>query len=212
MQFPDARILLFCRTPQPGKVKTRLIPALGSEAASQLYTRLLRHAVQTVLDAHLCPLEIWVTPDAKHPFFSEWAELDSVELFVQSGADLGMRMYNATMDARMRAQSVVLIGGDCPLMSAGYLESALTKLQRGYDAVVGPAEDGGYVLLGLRQCHLTLFEQINWGAETVCEETCRRLDDLHWRWSLLEELWDIDRPEDLDRLAGVPQLSGLVSN
>jgi|TARA_B100000315_G_scaffold251426_1_gene286216 hypothetical protein len=212
MQFPDARILLFCRAPLAGKVKTRLIPTLGSEAAGRLYTRLLRHVLQIVVDARLCALEIWVTPDGKHPFFSEWIELDGVDLFTQSGSDLGMRMYNAAMDAGKRAESVVLIGSDCPVMSAAYLESALTKLHSGYDAVLGPAEDGGYVLLGLRRCHVSLFEQISWGEETVCTETCRRLNSLQWRWSLLGKKWDVDRPEDLARLAGLPQLSGLVSN
>lgn len=207
MQFPDARILLFCRAPLAGKVKTRLIPALGSEAACQLYTRLLRHSLQTVVDAKLCPLEIWVTPDGKHPFFSDWIDLDCVDLFTQSGADLGMRMYNAAVDARGRAQSVVLIGSDCPLMSAAYLQDALAKLQCGYDAVLGPAEDGGYVLLGLRQCPWQLFEQMAWGEETVCAETCRRLNGLNWRWGLLDKQWDIDRPEDLARLESLPHLS-----
>jgi len=207
MQFPEAKILLFCRAPVPGEVKTRLIPALGREGASQLYTRLLQHVLQTVVDARLCPLEIWVTPHNTHPFFLDWIDLDGVELFTQRGEDLGMRMYNAVMDARQRAQFQILIGSDCPLLSAAYLESALTKLHSGYDAVLGPAEDGGYVLLGLRQCHLQLFEQIDWGEDTVCEETCRRLNSMNWLWSLQGALWDIDRPEDLARLAKVPYLS-----
>lgn len=211
MQFPHAKILLFCKAPLAGEVKTRLIPALGSEGAKQFYVRLLRHILQTVVDARLSPLEIWVTPQDNHPFFADWTGLDCVDLYTQTGEDLGLRMYNAAMDASQRAQELILIGVDCPLMSAAYLQSALTKLHHGYDAVLGPAEDGGYVLLGLKQCQLQLFEQMSWGAETVCEETCRRLNRLKWRWSLLEKRWDVDRPEDLERLARLPQLSKLVT-
>ena len=161
MQFPDARILLFCKAPVPGEVKTRLIPALGTDGACDLYTRLLHHALQTVVDARLCRLEIWVAPDTSHPFFSDWRGMDGVDLFAQSGEDLGMRMCNAAMDAGQRAPHRVLIGGDCPLISAAYLQSALTKLHSGHDAVLGPAEDGGYVLLGLNQCDPRLFDRID---------------------------------------------------
>ena len=94
---------------------------------------------------------------------------------------------------------VVLIGGDCPVLQAEHLLQTLDWLKGGCDAVIGPAEDGGYVLLGLNKSSPELFRGIAWGGDSVLDETRSRLQGLGWQWRELEPLWDLDRPADLDR-------------
>ena len=102
-----------------------------------------------------------------------------------------------------KAPTVILVGADCPLLEARHLASAFDWLQQGEDAVLGPAEDGGYVLLGLRRVNRALFRDIPWGGDQVLALTRQRLAQLGWRWRELEPLWDLDRPADLDRLGAV---------
>jgi glycosyltransferase A (GT-A) superfamily protein (DUF2064 family) len=94
-----------------------------------------------------------------------------------------------------------LVGSDCPVLTAEYLRDAAAALAGGNDAVFGPAEDGGYLLIGLaRKPSAQLFEGIAWGTATVMQETRKRLARFDWRWHELTTLWDVDRPEDLLRL------------
>jgi hypothetical protein len=108
-------------------------------------------------------------------------------------------MAHAARTALKEAGSVVLIGGDSPVLEKEHLIKALIWLAEGSDAVLGPAEDGGYVLLALKQMNTHLFEQIAWGGDDVCELTRQRLRALNWTWRELEPLWDVDRKEDLLR-------------
>jgi hypothetical protein len=94
----------------------------------------------------------------------------------------------------------VLVGTDCPALTADYLAQAFALLDGGADAVVGPAEDGGYILIGLRRTDKRLFDGVAWGTASVLDETRARLAALGWSWQELETLWDVDRPEDLERL------------
>ena len=96
-----------------------------------------------------------------------------------------------------KASCVVLIGSDCPDLDTGYLRAAIAALETGYPAVLGPAADGGYVLLGLRRFDPSLFDGIAWGGREVFSATCQRLSALDWDWYELDTLNDIDRPEDL---------------
>lgn len=108
---------------------------------------------------------------------------------------------NHALDQTLQlAEFTVLIGTDCPAMDCDYLESACAALVAGCDAVLGPAEDGGYVLTGLRRCHSHLFEDIPWGTSDVLAQTRQRLDDLGWTRRELTTQWDVDHPRDLDRL------------
>ncbi len=207
-RYPRAKFLLFCKTPTPGQVKTRLIPALGAEGASALHSRLVRQVAATLLTSRLCPIEFWISPDCNDDFFAAYRELEDVSFHNQTGADLGERMFHAVQqslgsdqgNADSRADSVLLLGSDCPALSIEYLERALSLLAEGHDAVLGPALDGGYVLLGLSRAEPALFQDIQWGTDSVCAKTCQRMNQLGWNWSLLKTLWDIDRPEDLQRL------------
>ncbi len=199
MHYPDARILIFAKAPEPGEVKTRLIPALGAVAAAELYRRLLLTTVARVTAAALCPVQCWCAPEPPHPFFEHLGARYGVSLYAQTGTDLGERMQRAAQSALEQARSVLLIGGDCPELGERHLRQALAWLSAGEDAVVGPAEDGGYVLLGLKRTDDLLFSAIPWGTEEVLGLTRQRLRVLGWRWRELETLWDLDRPSDLKR-------------
>ena len=115
---------------------------------------------------------------------------------VQEGQDLGARMAYAARSALTRAESVILVGTDCPDLSPEFLKAAIAGLEH-QDAVLGPALDGGYVLLGLRSVESSLFERMPWGSDRVAYVTEQRLDALGWQWSRLAPLRDVDRPEDL---------------
>lgn len=195
----DARLLVFARAPVAGQVKTRLIPALGAEGAARLYGRLAADLLRDLDAWGLAPVELWVTPDAGHPLFDRLAARWRLTQHRQEGEDLGARLAHAARTALTRSEAIVLLGTDCAELSADYLGAALGLL-RDHDAVLGPALDGGYVLLGLRQVASELFEQMPWGSDRVADLTRRRLDRLGWRWRELHPLRDIDRPEDLVHL------------
>ncbi len=201
MRLADARILIFAKAPQPGRVKTRLVPALGEAGACALHARLLRHTVHGLCGAALAPVELWCAPDCDHPAFAELARAYPVALFSQQGADLGQRMAHAAAQALERAPRVLLVGTDAPALLPGHLQQALSALDEAEVAMV-PAEDGGYVLLGMRDRVPGLFERMPWGTDQVAELTRSRCADLGLVLRELETLWDVDRSEDLVRLTG----------
>ena len=205
MRFPRARILIFAKAPEAGRVKTRLIPVLGADGAADLYRRLLRSTIQRMKLAEIAPITCYCAPDAEHKEFQLLAHDYGISLETQKGADLGERMANAA-SCQLAAGwgPVVLIGGDCPALRTDHLLQTLGWLKGDCDAVIGPAEDGGYVLLGLRKSSAQLFQGVAWGGDNVLDETRRRLQDLGWRWKELEPLWDLDRPADLERLQAMP--------
>ena len=192
-------IAVLAKAPIPGLAKTRLIPRLGAAAAARLQAALIERAVGTAVAARLGPVTLWCTPDDRHPAFAAVARQGPVGLRPQEGADLGARMAHAMAEHLARAP-VLLMGTDCPALTAGDIRSAAAALAGGADAVVLPAEDGGYVLIGVRSPQPALFEGMPWGTERVTAETRRRLRELGLRWSEPAMLWDVDRPEDVDRL------------
>ena len=194
------RVIVFARAPEPGKVKTRLIPALSAAGAAELHRRLVRHSLGAATGARLGPVELWCAPDTGDPFFRECERRLGVSLSAQGEGDLGARMQRAFESALARARRAILVGSDIPALSAQYLRDADQALVRGNKAVIGPAEDGGYVLIGLSRCDPELFRDIPWGGPEVMAETRRRIASLAWRSSELPVLWDVDRPEDLGRL------------
>lgn len=201
MQFTDARILIFAKAPEPGLAKTRLIPALGAQGAADLSGRLLGDTVGKVAEANLCPVQLWCAPDTGHPLFQSLSSNTGLTLHAQMEGDLGARMRHAAESALQRAEVVLIIGTDCPPLHAGHLRQALQWLVEGEDAVLGPAEDGGYVLLGIKEAAPLLFSEMPWGSCEVLVKTRERLECLSWRWQELEMLWDLDRPADLKRLS-----------
>lgn len=194
------RVMVFARAPTPGEAKTRLIPALGQAGAAALHRRLVMHSLRASTDARIGPVELWCTPDTSDPFFLECKRRLGASLHPQGEGDLGARMQRAFESALARARRAILVGSDVPALSAQYLRDADRALGRGDDAVIGPAEDGGYVLIGLSRCDPELFRAIPWGGSEVLAETRGRMAALSWRCRELPALRDVDRPEDLKHL------------
>jgi rSAM/selenodomain-associated transferase 1 len=192
-------LAILAKAPVAGAVKTRLIPALGAEGAAALHTRLIERTVETACAAAIGPVTLWVTPAPPHAYFTALASRFPIGLAVQPDGDLGARMLAACQAA---AGPAVIIGTDCPALTLSHLREAADALHAGYDAVVIPAEDGGYVLIGSRRPQPPLFDGMTWGVDTVMAETRRRLGQHGLRSRKLPPLWDVDRPEDLARLRG----------
>nr|VFJ70299.1 MAG: hypothetical protein BECKFW1821B_GA0114236_11832 [Candidatus Kentron sp. FW] len=191
----NTRLLIFAKAPVPGTVKTRLIPALGARRAAALQGALIHHILTIATRTDLA-VELWCHPHHEHPLFSIYAQEFPVVFRTQEGADLGARMYHAAREA-LAAGPVILIGSDCPTLTAEELREASMMLEGGCDAVLGPAVDGGYYLLGLNRIDPWLFEGISWGSDRVLEETRRHLRALGWRWREMFVKRDMDRPADL---------------
>ena len=197
-RYPAGRLLIFARAPVPGQVKTRLAAGVGMQQATALYERLLRATVATARATRLAPVELHVAGDSRHPVLDELTR-DAVRLVTQRGADLGERMFNALRDSLHSADFAVLIGSDCPAMTGDYLAQACERLYTGNDVVLGPAEDGGYVLIGASRCDAGLFTDMPWSTDRVMQETRQRLQLLGRQYTELETLWDLDNAEDLAR-------------
>ena len=203
------RLLVFAKAPIPGQVKTRLIPSMGAMAAASLHKKLVFHSLKTITNSGLGPVELWCTPSAEHPFFKLCAEKFQLRLRKQTDGDIGKRMAYAFDHTLRKVPSALLIGTDCPSLTQDDLKEAAEVLAQGMDAVIGPAEDGGYVLLGLRRFTPELFAGISWGTDLVLEQTRACLQSLGRQWHELKERWDVDRPEDLKRLRSEGLLKGL---
>jgi rSAM/selenodomain-associated transferase 1 len=135
-----------------------------------------------------------------------------VPLRMQPEGDLGQRMSAIAADVLARADAVILVGADVPSMTPGDLIEARQALAQGCDAVLGPAEDGGYYLLGLRKHARDLFAGVDWGTPQVLMQTRVRMLGLGWRTHDLSVRWDVDTPEDYDRLAADRHLSFLTDS
>lgn len=193
-------MIVFAKAPQAGRVKTRLAPRLGAAAAARLHARLVVRAVRTALAAGCGPVELHCAPSRNDAFFRGLKDRYSLRLRSQGRGDLGERMHRALRGALRRATCAILIGADCPALEPADLRRAARHLWRGADAVLAPAEDGGYALIGLRRSSKELFERIAWGGPQVMRATRQRLRRLGWRWRELRTLWDVDRAQDLARL------------
>jgi rSAM/selenodomain-associated transferase 1 len=196
----DTRLLIFTKAPRPGAVKTRLIALLGEQGAAALHARLVRRALATARAADIGPIELHCAPDCDDPFLRFCSGYYGVPLVPQVDGDLGARMARAFEQVFGGARHAILMGTDCPALTAGHLRAARRALVTGVEAVFVPAEDGGYALIGLTRCDRRIFAGIAWGEDRVMNQTRNRLSELGWRWRELETLWDVDRPEDYRRL------------
>jgi rSAM/selenodomain-associated transferase 1 len=201
---PMTKIAVFARAPVPGAAKTRLIPALGPEGAARLHADLMDHALAQAVRARLGPVELWCAPDCAHPFFTDCARKHGVTLCEQPPGDLGAKMLFAFEQAH---GPLLLMGSDCPAITARDLADCAQALAEGADAVFLPAEDGGYGLVGAARPMSQIFSGIDWGGESVMAQTRDRLARFGLKWREARTVWDVDRPEDVDRLAR----EGLVS-
>lgn len=208
------RLIVFTRYPEPGKAKTRLIPALGAEGAARLHRELtaytleqadaLRRARPVDVEVRCCGGSVEAMAEL---YGGAWSYRD------QGEGDLGERLARAAAEAFDEGRGpVVIIGTDCPGLTADVLGEAFDLLAS-TDVVIGPAADGGYYLIGMRRPAPALFENIPWGTGEVASSTLRGADASGLTRRLLVALRDIDRPEDLElltRISRVDRFSGRI--
>ena len=198
---PPVTLQIFAKPPRPGRVKTRLAKSIGDDAAAALYVELLVRTLATARDAERAgvvdDVELWVAPGDDAGVLRELATTHGFTLREQAGEDLGSRMRTALRDALSRGSRAIVIGTDVPGYDVAYLAAAAAALQR-HDIVVGPAEDGGYVLIGLAR-DVDVFSGVSWSTERVMRETRAILQASHASWQELATLWDVDTHADLER-------------
>jgi uncharacterized protein len=189
-------LVIFARTPELSRVKTRLQPRLSAREALRLHEALVEDTVTLALNCRVARVTVAFSGEAPAGLVSESVTVDR-----QVGGDLGERLTEATRKAfASGADHVVVIGTDSPDLPPARLDEAFEELD-GADVVLGPAADGGYYLIGLSGPHVGVFEAVDWGSERVLEQTRQRVLALGLRSRELEPWFDVDRPEDLERLA-----------
>nr|WP_269471123.1 TIGR04282 family arsenosugar biosynthesis glycosyltransferase [Sulfuriflexus mobilis] len=189
---------MFARAPVVGKVKTRLFACMEADVACRVHEQLIRDCLVRV-QGPLWSIQLWTT-DTQHAFFLPLKKSLSLHLRSQQGSDLGQRMAHAAKQLLTDHAYVILIGTDCPGLDTAYINAVLQHLRDGADCVLGPAEDGGYVMLALSAFDMHLFEDMTWGHAQVLTETRQRIRNLDWRCVEMPVLWDVDRPADFKRL------------
>lgn len=194
----QVQLAVLAKAPVPGLAKTRLAPALGAHGAARVQRALTRQALRTALAAGLGPVTLWCAPDARHRFFLALRRTTGVTCLAQPGGDLGERMH-AAFRLHCASGPLLLIGTDCPVLQPDHLRQAAQALVEGADAVLQPAEDGGYVLVGLHRPQPALFCGISWSTDQVMAQTRARAAETGLRVHELDTLWDVDLPQDLDR-------------
>ncbi|MDZ4188478.1 MAG: TIGR04283 family arsenosugar biosynthesis glycosyltransferase [Hydrogenophaga sp.] len=197
-----AAVAVVAKAPVPGLAKTRLIPLLGAAGAARAQRGFALQTLATLRAASTGPLTLWCAPGTGHRFFRALRLRHGVLCLPQPPGDLGQRMA-AAMAAHFAAHPHMpwlVVGTDCPALSPAHVQQAADALQM-HDAVLIPAEDGGYVLLGLRRPLTNVFERIDWSTERVSEQTRERLHQAGATWVELPALWDVDEPADWQRWA-----------
>ena len=196
-RYPTIKILIFTKPPLAGKCKTRLIPCLGEQGAAQLQESLLLKIISDLIEFNLCPFEIWQSEESN--YFKQLQVASELVINTQQGNDLGVRMSNAISHSLLVSEGVLIIGSDCAEYSKNYFEKAI-KCLLNQRSVIGPAYDGGYLLMGLTRLYPQLFQNIKWGSSQVLERTLNTFNNLSLAYTTLEPLHDIDTPEDLPLL------------
>lgn len=192
------KLLIFTKSPVLGEVKTRLQPDYSPEQSLLLHTILMKKTLALTKKLDDFDVELCCAPDRNTLFFLECENDFPVKLSNQEGIDLGERMAFSLSIALQTCEKVIIIGTDCPDIDKNYLEQAFAALES-VDAVIGPAADGGYVLLGLKKFSQKLFTDFSWGTDSVLSQTRQVLNNLSWSYKELDIMHDIDRPEDLLR-------------
>ncbi len=190
------QLIVFAKSPELGRVKTRLQPFLAEAESLRLHRAFVEDTVSLVRGIELEHLEIHFSGLAAQDLLPS-----GIDVLRQFGADLGERLENAARHAfSFGPRRLIFLGTDSPAMSRDQIRHAFKALES-HDIVIGPAEDGGYTLLGLRACYVQLFHKIRWGGSLVLEQTLHRAREIGIEPHLLPLWWDVDRPKDLTRLA-----------
>jgi uncharacterized protein len=189
-----ACICVFAKPPVPGRVKTRLVPLLGSRGAAELAKAFLEDTWVSISVVH------WAKPVLASTEEGFQGHLRGpIEIWLQGEGDLGARLENISRRALCDHPSVIAIGADSPGLPVKYLDQAREALNRA-DAVIGPSGDGGFYLLGLRKCPTGLLSGIQWSAPTTCLETIAKLHAAGLTVYILDDWFDVDTAQDLERL------------
>lgn len=192
-------VLVFVKAPAPGRVKTRLSPPFSAEQAAALYRAFAADSLSAAEQAAGSRAVVAYEPHEGWPDPS-WLRTPAPEWFAQEGADLGRRLAAATGKAFVDgAERVVVIGSDSPHLAPQRIEEAFARLATA-PLVLGPARDGGYYLVGLREPAPSLFDDIPWSGPDVLKATLARAAELHWPAHLLDELEDVDDAGSLARV------------
>ena len=191
-------VIIFAKFPALGMAKTRLQPALGIDGAAKMARQLLLHSIEQALASGFT-VEMCVSPAPTDPCWQTLNLPDSLLWSAQAQGDLGLRMLTASQNALESFDKVLLVGTDCPELTSSQIQNAAQQLNQ-HDTVMIPAFDGGYVLLGFKQVHTSLFSKITWSTSSVSAVTQQRIAVLEWSLILLEPLADIDEPDDLQHL------------
>ena len=196
--MPKERLIVFTRYPEPGKAKTRLIPALGAGGAATLHRQMTEYTLAQVKELQskrALAVEVRFAGGSLS-LMERWLGYD-LGFQEQGAGDLGSRMARSHASAfQSGTDSVVTIGTDCPGLDSGLMSRAFQQLVTD-EVVLGPARDGGYYLIGLRRFIPELFSGITWGTAEVLKQTVAITKRLDLSVAYLPELADVDRPEDL---------------
>jgi uncharacterized protein len=184
------RLCIFARVPIHGRVKTRLAATLGAGAALAAHVALVEDTLQRLGRLAGVVTELWLD-DVPDTLSRSWASRFGLEIRRQRGDDLGDRMHEALLDGMAAAGRAVVVGTDCPLIDAGYAAAAFAALESA-DVVLGPAEDGGYGLVGLRRPAPELFRDMPWGLSVVLQATLQAAAAAGLSVERLPETWDVD--------------------
>lgn len=188
----EATICIFAKPPRAGEAKTRLAPAIGPDNAARVAQALLEDVIDTALRVPRANVVLSVTERFALPgwHLPNWP---------QPEGDLGVRIEHTLRQALLESRCAIAVGADTPGLTPALLDDAITRLDS-CDAVLGPAHDGGYYLVGLRRCPPTLFQNIRWSHQATLDDTLARFQQLGVRYSLLPKCFDLDTPEDLTRM------------
>ena len=192
------QVCLFAKTPVYGRVKTRLEPELGKDKCLSVHKWLVEDRLNMLSEVGPdgYDLALYVTDDPQDPYWQNISVQYPISIYLQVGSSLGERMYKAVEDTLKHKDWVILIGADCPDLDVGYLNSAVSELEVGHRVVIGPAEDGGYVLMAVKEPMAELFEGIDWGTDRVLEQTKGILERQNIPYSQLQPLKDLDVWDD----------------
>jgi rSAM/selenodomain-associated transferase 1 len=195
-------VALFARPPQPGQVKTRLIPDIGAAAATRVYRFCLEYALELVRHCGL-DYQLYLSADGDDELFQE------ERYRIQKGSDLGARMHNALADLiNVNNDGAIIIGSDCLDLTPAHLQAAAQALGD-HELVIVPAFDGGYALIGCTEANPKLFDSVSWSTDQVLAQTIANAETLNYRVCLLETVRDIDTLQDLEQY---PELLSLITS
>lgn len=190
----------FAKAPESDRVKTRMAPELSLAERRALHCQMIDTLLHQLAGRPEFAVELWAASESA--WLAGRAALAGIRLHQQGGGDLGERLACALVSGLDRYQRVAVIGSDCPALGSDYVIRAMSALEEGNDAVIGPATDGGFVLLALTRWQPGLLDNIVWGSGDVIARLRDNLLQSGFRWRELHPLSDIDRPEDL---SGFPE-------